>query len=106
MLQKDTDSERTVLTLRKLTIELEEDLAEKLCTTAQANNWRPEDLAVECIAQHLEIATRHRVLVERFEAMDHHLATLARFVGQAQASSQGVDLWNICRYRGEKKPKP
>lgn len=106
MLQKNDDSERALMTIRKLTIELEEDLAEKLCAAAQANNWRPEDLAAECIVQHLEIATRHRVLVERFEAMDQHLATLARFVGQASASKESVDLWNICRYRGEKKPKP
>ncbi len=91
--------------LRKLTIELEEDLAEKLWTEAKANNWTPEDLARECVAQHLEIATRHRVLVERFEAMDQHLATLARFVGQASASTGSVDLWKICRYRPEKKSK-
>ena len=94
-----------MLTLRKLTIELEEDLAEKLWTEAQAHNWTPESLAVECIAQHLEIAVRHRALVERFEAMDHHLAVLARFVGQASASSEAADLWKICRYRQEKKPK-
>jgi uncharacterized protein (DUF924 family) len=91
-----------VLTLRKLTIELEEDLAEKLWTEAKAHNWTPEDLARECVAQHLEIAVRHRAVVERFEAIDHHLAALARFVGQASASTESVDLWKICRYRGEK----
>ncbi len=105
MLRKADDSERAVLTLRKLTIELEEDLTEKLCAAAKVHNWTPEDLARECVAQHLEIAVRHRALVERFEAMNHHLAALARFVGQASASSEGVDLWKICRYRGEKKSK-
>ncbi len=93
------------MTLRKLTVELEEDLAEKLWTEAKAHNWTPEELAHECVAQHLEVATRHRVLVERFEAMDQHLATLARFVGQATASTESVDHWKICRYRGEKKSK-
>ena len=93
------------MTLRKLTIELEEDLAEKLWTGAQAHNWTPENLARECVAQHLEIAARHRALVERFEAMDQHLATLARFVGQASASTGSVDLWKICRYRREKQSK-
>ncbi len=93
------------MTLRKLTIELEEDVAEKLWTEAKGHNWAPEDLARECVAQHLEIATRHRALVERFEAMDQHLAALARFVGQASASTGSVDLWKICRYRHEKKSK-
>jgi len=92
-----------VPTLRKLTIELEEELAEKLYAEAKAHNWTPEDLARECIAQQLEIAVRHRALVERFEAMDHHLAVLADFVGQANASSEAVDLWKICRYGRENK---
>jgi len=105
MLRTNADSEPAILTLRKLTIELEEDLAGKLWTEAKAHSWTPEALVRECVAQHLEIAIRHRALVERFEAIDHHLAVLAQFVGEASAGSEGVDLWKICRYGREKKSK-
>jgi hypothetical protein len=97
MLPTDVESERDVMTLRKLTIELEVDLSEKLSTEAKAHNWNPEDLARECVAQHLEIAVRHRALVERLEAVDQSLAALAQFVGEAGAASEGVDLRKILR---------
>lgn len=91
--------------VRSLTIELEEDLAEKLRIEATAHDCTPEALARECVIQHLEIAVRHRALVDRFEAMDRDLAVLARFVGQASAATEGVDLSKICRYEREKTPR-
>ena len=58
-------------------------------TEAKTHNWTAEDLARECIAQHLDIAVRHCALVERFEAVDHSLAVLAQFVGEANTASEG-----------------
>ena len=70
-------------TLLHLTIELDDELAQKLSATAKDRGWTPESIVVDCVAQHLEIAVRHRALVERFEAVDEYLATLAHFVGSA-----------------------
>jgi hypothetical protein len=96
-----TNPERAVTTLQKLTIELEASLAEKLCAVAKEADWTPESLAADCVAQHLEIATRFRVLVERFEQIDNNLAAIASVVGDASAGSDGADLWKICRWRRE-----
>ena len=85
-------------TLHRLTIELDDDLAQKLADAASARGWTPESLAADCVGQHLEIAVRHRALVERFEAVDQSLATLAQFVGEATPDAQGIDLFKICRY--------
>jgi hypothetical protein len=92
-------------TLHALTIELEEPLAENLCKAAEERGWTPESLVAECVAQHLEIAVRHRVLVEKFEAVDLALFTLVQFVGASTAGSDSADLWKICRY-GRDKGKP
>ena len=93
-------------TLHKLTLELDDALAQKLTVAAAERGWTPESLAADCVAQHLEIAVRHRVLVERFEAIDDSLAVLAQFVGEATAGGEGLDLTKICRYHPEsRKPK-
>jgi hypothetical protein len=84
--------------LHQLTIELDEQLADQLREAAREHGWTPESLAVDCVAQHLEIAVRHRVLIERTEAVDAHLATLAEFVGEATQTGEGIDLTKICRY--------
>ena len=90
-------------TLHRLTIELDPELHHRLAEAAQQRGWPPEILAAECVAQHLEIAARHRTLVERFEAVDQSLAMLAQFVGDATASGEGIDLTKICRF-GRKNP--
>ena len=56
--------------LRRITIEIDEELAGRLKTAADEQGWSPESLAANCVAQHIEIALRHRVLVERMEAVD------------------------------------
>jgi hypothetical protein len=85
--------------LQQLTIELGDQLRE----AARERVWTPESLAAECVAQHLEIAIRHRVVIERTEAVDAHLATLAEFVGEATQSGEGIDLTKICRYGRENR---
>jgi hypothetical protein len=91
--------------LRQLTIELNDQLADQLREAARQHGWTPESLAADCVAQHLEIALRHRVVVERLEAVDAHLAALATFVGEATQSGEGIDLTKICRY-GRKPRTP
>ena len=91
--------------LHQLTIELDEQLADQLRKAAREHGWTPESLAADCVAQRLEIAVRHRVVVERREAVDAHLAALATFVGEATQSGEGVDLTKICRY-GRKPRTP
>ena len=91
--------------LLQLTIELDEQLADQLRKAAREHGWTPEPLAADCVAQHLEIAVRHRVVIERMEAVDAHLAALAEFVGEATQSGEGIDLTKICRY-GRKPRTP
>jgi hypothetical protein len=54
-------------------------------------------LAVECIVQHLEVAIRHRVLVERMEQIDGAILEMAQAVGELGAPSAGIDLSKVCR---------
>jgi predicted transcriptional regulator len=90
-------------TLHKLTIELDSELAARLFKAAQERDWSPESLVAECVAQHFEIALRHRVLIERMEQVDAHLATLAQFVGEATQGGGAADLAWICRYGRKEK---
>lgn len=83
----------------KLTLTLEADLAAALTRAATAQGWSPESLAAACIAQHLEIALRHRVLVERMEQIDAALLDMAQAVGELGAPSDGIDLSQVCRFR-------
>ena len=91
-----------MVTKRKLTIELDADLAEILVIASSEHGWAPERLAADCVAQHYEISTRFLALLERFEQLDTNLAMIAQFVGDAAAPAEGVDLWKICKYRREK----
>jgi predicted transcriptional regulator len=90
-------------TLNTFTIKLDAELAARLAKAAGERGWSPESLAADCVAQHIEIALRHRVLVERMEAVDAQIATLAQFVGDATQDSAGLDLSWICKYG--RKPK-
>jgi predicted transcriptional regulator len=94
-----------VANLHQLTIELDEQLADRLKEAAREHDWTPASLAADCVAQHLEIAVRHRVVIERMEAVDAHIAALAEFVGEATQSGEGIDLTKICRY-GRKPRTP
>lgn len=90
-------------TLQKFTIEIDRDLANKLTKAASEHGLSPESLIAECVAQHFEIALRHRVLIDRLESVDENIATLAQFVGEATQDSGGIDLTKVCRYRREGK---
>lgn len=87
--------------LKKFTIEIDRDLADKLTKAASEHGLSPEGLIAECVSQHLEVALRHRVLIDRMESVDENIATLAQFVGEATQDSGGLDLTKICRYRHE-----
>ena len=84
----------------KLTVDLAPDLADALRQAAAAAGTTPEVLAAEAVAQAYETGLRHRVLVERMEAVDAQIAAIAQFVEQATAPAEGsgIDLDRLCRY--------
>ena len=41
-------------TLHKLTLELDDALAQKLTVAAAERGWTPESLAADCVAQHAD----------------------------------------------------
>lgn len=81
----------------KLTVTLEAALAARLRAAAAERGWSAESLAAECIAQHLEVAIRHRTLVERLEQVDGAILDMAQAVGELGAPSAGIDLSKVCR---------
>jgi hypothetical protein len=81
----------------KLTVTLEAALAARLRAAAAERGWSAESLAAECVAQHLEVAIRHRVLVERMEQIDGAILDMAQAVGELGAPSAGIDLSKVCR---------
>ncbi|GAN50996.1 hypothetical protein ABID82_006691 [Methylobacterium sp. PvP062] len=83
----------------KLTITLEASLAARLSAAAAERGWASESLAADCVAQALEVAIRHRVLIERMEQVDAAILDMAQAVGELGAPSTGIDLSQICRYR-------
>lgn len=83
----------------KLTLTLEASLAARLSTAAAEQGWSAEDLATECVVQHLEVAIRHKVLIERLEQVDAAILDMAQTVGELGAPSAGIDLTKVCRYR-------
>lgn len=82
-----------------LTVSLPADLAAALRRAAAARGWTPESLIQDCVAQHLEIAVRHRALVERLEQVDAALLEIARAVGEAGEAADGFEPGSLCRYR-------
>jgi predicted transcriptional regulator len=79
------------------TVQVEKALAERLEEAARAKKISSADLIAECVAQHLEVAIRHRALIDRLEVVDQGLLELASFIGEATAGSD-ADLSNMCRY--------
>ncbi|MGU3404091.1 hypothetical protein [Methylobacterium brachiatum] len=83
----------------KLTVTLEAALAAQLGAAAAERGWSAESLAAACVAQHLEVAIRHRVLVERMEQIDGAILDMAEAVGELGAPSASIDLSKVCRLR-------
>ncbi|MBE7198473.1 hypothetical protein G4G93_32635 [Methylobacterium sp. DB0501] len=79
-------------------------LAASLRQEAAQRGWTPESLAVDCVAQHLEAALRHRVVLERMEQVDAALLQLAQTVGQIEAAAEAVEPGALCRYRPDRDP--
>lgn len=88
----------------KITLTLEASLADRLHAAAVERDWSVESLAADCVAQHLEVAIRHRVLIERLEQVDAVILEMAEAVGELGAPSAGIDLSKVCRYRKEAGP--
>ena len=54
-------------------VELEDDLAERLEEAARNSKLSAAELITECVTQHLEVAIRHRALIDRLDAVDQGL---------------------------------
>lgn len=80
-------------------VSLPADLAAALRRAAAERGWTPESLIADCVAQHLEIAVRHRALVERMEQVDAALLEMASVAGEASEAADGFDPGSLCRYR-------
>ena len=80
------------------TVKIDKELAERLQEAASNAKLSPADLIVECIAQQLEVAIRHRALIDRLDTVDQGLLELASFIGEATAGGGKVDLSTLCRY--------
>lgn len=83
-----------------LTISLDQDLLDRLTATATERNTTADGLVASCVEQHLEVALRHRVLVERMETVDAQIEAIARFIEGASSGGglDPVDLFKLCRY--------
>lgn len=82
-------------------IELDTVLAKRLEEAAVAAGISATELIAECVAQNVEVAQRHRVLMDRIEQVDQGLLELATFLGEATAGGS-VDLSNVCQYARSK----
>ncbi|RDJ20278.1 hypothetical protein DWF00_19965 [Bosea caraganae] len=83
-----------------LTIILPADVATALRKAATERGWTLESLAADCIAQQIETAIRHRVVLERIEQVDGALIEMATALGAIEAAGgEGIDLSAFCRYR-------
>lgn len=82
----------------KFSITLEADLAARLTAAASTRGWSPESLAADCVAQVLEVAIRHRVVLERLEQVDAAMLEMADAVGELGDPATSIDLSKVCRY--------
>jgi membrane carboxypeptidase/penicillin-binding protein len=83
-----------------LTITLPADVATALHQAAAGRGWTSESLAADCVAQQIETAIRHRVVLERIEQVDGALIEMATALGAIEAAGGGgIDLSDFCRYR-------
>ena len=81
----------------KITVTLEAALANRLRAAATERGWSVESLAAECVVQHLEVAIRHRVLIERLEQVDAAILDMVEAVGELGAPAAAIDLSKVCR---------
>lgn len=84
------------------TVSLPASLATELQRIAAARGWTPESLIGDCVAQHLEVALRHRVVLERLEQVDAVILEMAQAVGELGAGTEGFDPGSLCRYQPAK----
>lgn len=84
------------------TIQIEQKLAERLEAVARSAKLPATELVAECVRQHLDMAARHRILMERLEVVDQGLLELATFIGEATAGGDQVDFSKLCRYAPQK----
>lgn len=87
-------------------VNLPSELTAALRQAAAERGWTPESLIGDCVAQQLEIALRHRVLVERIEQVDAALLAMAQAVGELGAAADAVEAGSLCRYRPAEGPAP
>lgn len=80
-------------------VSLPPEVATALRQSAAERGWTPESLIGACVAQHLEVATRHRVLVERLEQVDAAILAMAQSVGELGADADAFEPGSLCRYR-------
>lgn len=83
--------------MTKYTIEIDDELSERMESAAHASNLSASDLIAECVLQHLDVAARYWVLINRVDLVDQGLLELASFIGEATGSGT-VDVSNVCRY--------
>ena len=86
-----------------LTVTLDDTLVSRLTAAATAQGMTVDAVVTACVEQHLEVALRHKVLVERMALLDAQIDAIARFVEEASAGGglDPVDLFKICRYPRE-----
>jgi hypothetical protein len=84
------------------TIQIEQKLAERLDEAARIVKLPAAELIAECVLQQLDVAARHRAVIERLEIVDQGLLQLASFIGEATAGGDQVDLSKLCRYAPHK----
>ena len=84
----------------KLTLDLDPTVAEALRVAAHGAGLTLEAVAAEAVAQHVETALRHRVLLERLETVDAQISDIAHFIEEATAAggAEAIDLERLCRY--------
>lgn len=80
------------------TVSLPLDLAADLRRVAAERGWTSESLIADCVAQHLEVAIRHRVVLERLEQVDAAILEMAQAVGELGGPAASIDLSKVCRY--------
>lgn len=78
-------------------VQIETKLSERLEEAARRAKIAPAELIAQCVEQHLDVAARYLVLVERMEGVDQGLLDLAQFVGEATAGGN-VEVSSLCRY--------
>ena len=84
---------------KTVTLQFTDELLRRLATAAAAHRTTLDAMVVACVEQHVEVALRHRVLLERMEAVDTQVDAIARFIEEATSGGQdAVDLSRICRY--------